>query len=370
MTRRIDREQGIPIYRQLKEILRRSIFDEFNPGDKFYSEGQIARKYDVSSMTVNKVICELALEGLLYRVQGKGTFISNREVGQKKNIVVLLPLETPEIFSDDFFSIIWKGMEKEAGILGLNLITVGYSEHKRKMEDYINILDHNGIKGAVLLDIGANELLYLRDAGIPVVLLDYIRSTGDGVVSISTDNVDGAIEIVEYLIGLGHKRIACIGALTESPSFSERIKGYRTALMRRGLEVDEALIRISDRSLLKDRGKTAMFNCGYRAMKELLKSKKHFTAVFAVNDTIALGAVKAIKEEGLSVPQDISIAGFDGAVSAGKSDPPLTTMNIFTEKMGQLAVRILNDITVVDEPREIMISSQLIVRESCRRLEG
>jgi LacI family transcriptional regulator len=177
------------------------------------------------------------------------------------------------------------------------------------------------------------------------------------VDSVFTDNVGGAREAVTHLIRLGHERIGFVCEWFGDLSFAERFEGYKLALREHGLPYDE---KLTAEGLPREKGS------GYVAMRKLLE-KSIPSAVFAANDTTAAEALRAIKERGLRVPEDMAIVGFDDGFIALHTEPPLTTMRVFREKMGAMAAkRLLELIEDADQPPiQIKLSTQLIVRGSC-----
>lgn len=197
------------------------------------------------------------------------------------------------------------------------------------------------------------ELVALVRDGFPVVLQGSLP--GLDVPSVDVDNVAGARGAVEYLIGLGHRRIACI---TNAPlvysAATERLTGYRQALVAGGLAEDPALIE------------EGAFDApsGHAAMSALLE-RTDLDAVFVASDVVALGAIGALRETGRRVPDAVSVVGFDDIPLAPYVDPPLTTVRLPAFELGQAAGRALLDrIRDPDSQERTLLSTELIVRAS------
>ena len=193
----------------------------------------------------------------------------------------------------------------------------------------------------------------VRD-GFPVILQGALPDLD--VTSVDVDNVAGARDAVEHLIGLGHRRIACI---TNAPlvytAAQERLAGYRAAHAAAGLPVDEGLVATGDFDAPS----------GHAAMRELLE-RTSFDAVFAASDVVALGAIGALREAGLRVPRDCSVVGFDDIPLAAYFDPPLTTIRLPASELGQAAGRALLE-RIADpsaDARRTLLPTELIVRAS------
>lgn len=244
------------------------------------------------------------------------------------------------------------------------------SEHSAK-EDITaidSLADHNvdGIIVATRSNIGGDERLKdIADSSLPLVVVgrDFKH---DLVDSVAADNFTGGFEATQHLIDLGHKRIAFIGAGFENRGSLKRLQGYLSALVKHELPVDERLITGRKESLSDVPGYSTE-KIGYEGMKRLLSLPNRPTAVFARNDFTAMGAMTAIKEAGLSIPQDIAIVGFDDTPLAIHTLPPLTTVRQPMRLQGQIAAdlllrRISGNDNIDTETRTF--DCELIVRES------
>lgn len=252
---------------------------------------------------------------------------------------------------------------------GYNLF-ICISEHSAK-EDiaaFESLVDHNvdGIIAATRSNKEGDERLRsIADSNMPLVVVgrDFRHKTVD---HISADNFTGGFEATQHLIDLGHKRIAFIGAAFESRGSLKRLQGYLNALEKHGFPIDERLITGRKESVSDVPGYSTE-KIGYEGMKRLLSLPQRPTAVFARNDFTAVGAMTAIKEAGLSIPQDIAVVGFDDTPLAIHTVPALTTVRQPMRLQGQIAAemllrRITGDDTVTREER--ILDCELIVRES------
>ncbi|TMD28660.1 MAG: LacI family transcriptional regulator [Chloroflexi bacterium] len=197
------------------------------------------------------------------------------------------------------------------------------------------------------------ELSDLVSDGFPIVLQGSQPQVD--APSVDVDNRAGAQVAVEHLIGLGHRRIACI---TNAPlaytSAVQRVAGYRDALAAAGIEIDEGLI--------VEGGFDAA--SGHRAMAGLL-ARAQPTAVFVASDVVAFGALRALRDAGRRVPADVSIVGFDDIPLAEHFDPPLTTLRLPARALGVSAGQALIDrVAGRPVPPRTLLPTQLIVRES------
>jgi len=198
----------------------------------------------------------------------------------------------------------------------------------------------------------------LARQGIPTAVLKY-HSAELRIPSVSIDLDSGGFAAADHLIRLGHRRIAHIA---DRAPFSERAVdrtfGYKRALRQAGIRLEESWIAAADNSFLG----------GYEAMQSLLDTgRERPTAVFAFNDLMAVGALRAIRERGLSVPGDVAVVGFDGIDLGQYTNPTLTTIDHPRHELGRLAVEMVLDRLEGREPdlTEHVLPGRLVVRESC-----
>lgn len=197
------------------------------------------------------------------------------------------------------------------------------------------------------------ELRALVEDGFPIVIQG--RVPGLGAPSVDIDNVASARLAVDHLIELGHRRIACItNAPLEYTAAADRLAGYREALAAAGIRVDEGLIAQGAFSAPS----------GQQAMAAILAHGQP-DAVFAASDTVALGAIGAIRDSGFRVPEDISVIGFDDIPLAAYFDPPLTTVRMPAHDLGLAAgTAMLDVITGRDAPLRTLLATRIVVRSS------
>lgn len=206
---------------------------------------------------------------------------------------------------------------------------------------------------------GDKEVQKLSQCGLPIVSAN---EPIPGICTVVTENVSAAIEAVQYLINLGHRKIAHITGPLQltAPAARERFEGYRKCLESNGIAFNPALIEESP---------FWHADGGYEAGKRLLSRTRDFTALFVSNDSLAFGVKKALGEYGLEVPKHVSIIGFDGDESGGYTTPALTTMWQNTEEIGTIAARLLLRQLSGEELKDIIkVPAVLLMRESCKEL--
>lgn len=184
-----------------------------------------------------------------------------------------------------------------------------------------------------------------------------------GKAEFSTISVDDRLEskkMTEYLLDLGHRRIAFITERPEEAIGLRRIDGYREAFSSRNVEVEEQLIRY-----VQDELDHFSMENGYITTKKLLESGKKVTAIYAASDSLAIGACRAVLEAGKRIPEDISVAGYDGIALGEYYNPKLTTIKQPVEEMAKKSIRLLLDVIAErQEHQQIIFPAELIARES------
>ena len=225
-------------------------------------------------------------------------------------------------------------------------------------EEVIETLLSQNIDGLIVVPAGkdASYIERICEAGTPVVLLDrYFEESS--LKYIATDNYRGAVMATEFFIRNGHKQILCLQGIPFSSANRERIEGYIHSMTKFGLE-DYAYVAGDDFS----------FESGYVQTKLALSSDNVPTAIFALSNTILLGALRAIKESGLKVPHDISIISFDNAVYLDFLDPAITRIAQPAKEMGALAVELMIKLFEGRSIENMRLLPQLIMGESVRNL--
>jgi LacI family transcriptional regulator len=262
----------------------------------------------------------------------------------------------PDLYGE-FFSEVLRGADLRARRDGFHLLV---SSSHADGEDLVEALRsmRGRIEGLIVMapDVDTGSLVKAAGRGVPLVLLDPgLRVLGCD--SISIDNVQGATAAVRHLLGLGHRRIALIGGPAGNADALQRRDGYRQALAASGVGTDPALEVEGDFTEPS----------GYAAVARLLRLEPRPTAIFAANDYMAIGAMSALAQAGLTVPEDVAIVGFDDIAMARYLNPPLTTVNVDLLDLGARAVQRLID-TKNGAPtrrRHEVTPATLIVRRSC-----
>ncbi|MEX1187566.1 MAG: LacI family DNA-binding transcriptional regulator [Gemmatimonadaceae bacterium] len=261
----------------------------------------------------------------------------------------------PDLYGE-FFSEVIRGMDDTAQRHGFHLLISRAHADRQGIETAMRAM-RGRVDGVVAMspDLGADAPLDVP-ALLPIVLL-CSAPRGDGADLLTIDNQGGSKAIVGHLVGLGHTRIAIIKGAARNYDAAERMRGYRLALRAAGITPDP--------SLAAEGGFTEAG--GYAAALELLKVEPRPTAIFAANDSMAIGALSALRESGVRVPEDVAVAGFDDIPLARYMDPPLSTVRVPTYELGARAVELLlhgvehkND----HARRRERVSTEIVIRRS------
>ncbi|MBN2410913.1 LacI family DNA-binding transcriptional regulator [candidate division KSB1 bacterium] len=328
----------------------------------------IAHQLGISESTVSRVLNGKASK---YRISKKTEEIILKTAKElnftpnplarslRLNKTNTIGLVIPDI-SNPFFSSIARNVEQEARKLGYSIILCDTEEDTDLEKESLELLELRKVDGLIISPVGQtfNYIKRIYNNGMPIVIIDRYFPDLD-IPYVTSDNYKGAFEAISYLIDNGHRSIACIQGLTHTSPNNERVRGYREALLNYHLPVDEALIV----------GDSFGEQNGYLETKLLLKNEKNITAIFSVSNLISLGALRAIYEEGLRVPEDISIISFDDQPYSDYLATPMTTVTQKNKEMGQISIKLLiNQIEskIRFSSKCVILPTKLIKRKSVK----
>jgi len=326
----------------------------------------VARDSGVSYSTVSRVLngYEHVKESTRQRVlesAKKLKYVANLQArslaGGKTNVIGLL---VPSL-DNGYLAEIVRGADNELFRSDYNMMLYTTHRHQGKESEYVKSI-YSGLTDGLLLLVPLTTTSYLdalHEQNFPYVLIDQADNTGKSNIVDST-NWQGAYDATSYLIRLGHRHIAHIAGLSGLSSAIERLDGYKAALSDHDILINEDYILQGD----------FYTNSGYKHAVTLINMPNRPTAIFAANDLMAIGVMDAMREHNLSIPDDISIIGFDDIPQAVITYPKLTTMRQSLEQMGQVAVQLL--LEQIENPERsatrITLSTRLIERESCHEI--
>lgn len=325
----------------------------------------VAKKAGVSISTISRAMnnkdrlnphtyerVQRAMRELEYRKTGR-----NSGSARVRTVAVVVPTVL-----DPFFSVVLHGIDAISKTYNYNILLFDSMNSTDIEIDIAKRILESALDGVIFVPSGASTVAYsrLRDAGLPVVLLDRLLDVEDPSYVISNDE-EGAYLAVKYLIDLGHRGILYMGGIHDTSTEAARLRGYSRALRECGIPVvDEAISECSFDS-----------QSAYSAMKEILQKKTlQFTAMFAGNDLMAFGIRKAIEESGLNVPRDISLVGYGDMPFASLIS--LTSVSCPALEMAKSALSLLIHIIekkYVSSHKTIMRPA-LILRSSCAQISA
>ena len=280
--------------------------------------------------------------------------------GLKTKRTHTLGMLIPDI-TNPFFAEIARGVEDAANKNDFNIILCNTDDRLKKERTYLEILRGKRVDGLILgtAHIKDKSILELEKNNFPYILVSR-NIEGLDKNCVIVDDEAGGIMAAEYLIKLGHRRIAHITGPLKTRSALNRLKGYKLTLKKHEIEYEDELVGEGD---FRIKG-------GYQVMKRFLKLAEPPTAIFAANDLLALGAMQAIQKKNFHIPEDFSVIGFNDIELASFIYPALTTIRQPMLEMGALAVKML--LRIIEEgefnQRKIVLKPKLIIRKSCKKI--
>lgn len=312
-----------------------------------------------NALNNKKGVCRETAEKIIKIAQDNGYFTKPKIAGIK---FVIYKNNGLVVSNSPFFASLIAGVVSESKKYGYDTAIFNLDKSSPEFEQNLNQLMTDG-KSAILLlatEMTEEEIQVFNNIPAPVVILDgwFEKSVFNSVLINNTDSANSA---VQFLIENGHRKIGYLGGNERIRNFIDRKRGFDHALIQNGLKINPSY----DFYLMPS------MDGAYNDMNLLLEKKPELpTAFFADNDIIALGAMKALKDHGYSIPNDISIIGFDDVEFSSISTPALTTIRVFKQEMGQIAVRRLIELINTDTKvkSKIQICNEFVVRDSVKRL--
>ncbi len=340
-----------PKYIEVKNKIKNKIICGELSG-KLPGERTLAESFGYSYMTIRNAINELVSEGFLYKMERKGTFVSqlHKTVNKTGNIGFFLPEMIVGGIYGPYYSMVFHWLEKECRKNDFNLIyfstldKVGPKQLKKKVD---------GLVVSYFPDLKKSISDFSRY--LPITCIDNMFESAS-VPSVLFDNVGGTYSSVSFLVDKGLTRIGYIAGLPDSDICRDRLKGYVDAVDDFGLDKEPYLIYYGDYS----------FDSGLKGGIKLLSQKNPPKGIICANDNMAYGVIRAAIERGLKIPEDLSIIGFDDVETSAKMNPPLTTIHAPLQILCKLSVSNLMNMmnNKILENTKKVIPTWLVVRES------
>lgn len=357
-------EQPRKYYRLMDDLKQQILSKVFHPGDRLPSENELAGAYQVSRHTVRKALAILENEGYIYALHGKGTFCSEAALhaARSKNIAVITTYLDSYIFTE-----LIRGIDRVLTDAGYDILLKNTRNSRQLEAKYLEELLGREIDG-LIIEPSKSQIfcrhmhLYqkLDEYGIPYVFIQGCFRQLREKPHVLLDDCGGGYEITKYLIERGCSKIVGMFKADDAQG-QNRHKGYVKALREAGIWYDPDRVvwfYTEDRTIQP-----------YQQMREMarLRGEYPFDGVVCYNDQIAVEVIRALEEEGISVPKDVSVAGFDDSCLAVNARVPLTTVEHPKEKLGELAAQLLLKMMEKGKPgRTIVIPPKLVIRKSVR----
>ena len=283
-------------------------------------------------------------------------------ISLKKTKTKSIGIIIPELSNVSFMDTV-QGISDIAMANGYQPIILSSDDNSKIESQALDVLLSKRVDGIIIASAGGNneKILKINDSRLPVVLLDRDDfNTQDNVLvdSVVLDNFNGSYKMINYLISLGHRRIAIIAGTKNSIISKERLEGYKKALVDNGIEINDDLILFGHFG----------YKSGYELTRSIVVSSLRPTAIYTINNILALGAISAMNEMNISIPKFMSICAFGDFKYVGALNPTLTVINQLAYSIGETTAKLLIEkMSNFDnwKPKKIVMPAELIVRNSC-----
>ncbi|HOL21616.1 MAG TPA: GntR family transcriptional regulator [bacterium] len=335
---------------------------EYSVGTPFYTIDEICQKFNVSRITAKRVFQELKNEGWILPVRRRGAIVNRSHIQKDIFFIVGSPFleEQPSVTSDYFvINQLLKGMHAEEKFYNVKITTIGHRFFFSHLKNFIN---KDVLMSAQLLydfkdwfEKHPSTFQFLKSDIQPVLLHSFEKYEGFSMTR--TDYEKGIGLAVEHLVNKGHKDIAYLTKDINFPPFYLRFKGFIDTLKKKNIPLKMDLVKVT--SDIKS-------NVIWDDVKKLFSLKKRPTAIVCASDVIAINVLEYCEKNGVRVPEDIAVTGFDNRGETEFSPPPLTTVDSKLEEQGIKAVELIikRSNTRVLEPVVITLEPELIIRKS------
>jgi len=364
--KKVVREGSAYLYQQVVDILRKEI-NTFTPDQKFYTDREICKLFQVSQATARQALAILTQEGSIRRVSAKGTYVQKRRspVHTKHlsiGVVSLLGQDRPH--SGAVHGIESAAAEWECSVhfSDFGNIPMDAEEQCEQLPDLVKGLMERKVDGIIIVSPikRSEERLpaYLKNTDIPCVLINWLTREERNVV-VAADYEDAEYRVTAHLIGHGYKTIGYVGGIAGRQSNRDRYTGYCRALADKGLTYCPEYVMPENPTTHED--------SGYACAKRMMAAGSVPRAIVAATDYLAWGLIEAFKEKKIRVPEDVAVTGFDDNPLAARIKPPLTTAAEPYYELGRHAMNMLR--TEMEgrqrSPAVVLVPCELVIRKSC-----
>lgn len=326
---------------------------------------EIAQQANVSHTTVSRVLNDNPnvrpeTRDRVLAVVRAHNFVPNpraRAFSSNKSRIIGLLIND---ISNPFFAELARGMEDKAFEHKYYVIICSTDEKLKKRQDYLQFLMRAGVDGLAFASVKENDrnTEKLKSGTLPVIMVNQVTRGGD-FSHVVCDNRKGIRMLVDHLVGLGHSKIGIVCGPDDIYTGRERMEGYIDALKAHNLSINDRFVFRAEFSI----------ETGYQGAKKILADEADRPeAIIAGNDNIARGVLDAIRDEGLHVPKDVAVVGFDNSKFAGHSRVLLTTIDQKKYQMGSITAELLINMIEKgssDYTHRVVVEPNLVIRESC-----
>jgi GntR family transcriptional regulator of arabinose operon len=355
----------IPLYIQLRTFILEQIQQHrWQSGNRLPSENELAKQFGVSRITVKNAVKTLVQEGLIYRVQGRGSFVAAPGTGEptlistesSNNSLPLIAYLMPWL-RNGFTANLLSGVEEEISKSGFNVLFYKTHDSQQLEKELIHQVIQLGVKGIIIFPVEGEhfneELVQLTLSRFPIVLIDR-EMRGIAANSVCSDHSGGAYAATKHLIEQGHRQIAFIGSSKRGTmSVEERILGYEKALSDHGLPIHHS---------------HRLLHAEANDIEDFLREHNEITAVFAENSGTGNHIIKIANTLSKSIPERLSLVFFDDYEYSEMSRIQPTVVVQQEEEIGKEAARLLLSLinNPMQEQKKIVLPSHLTVRQSTK----
>jgi LacI family transcriptional regulator, repressor for deo operon, udp, cdd, tsx, nupC, and nupG len=324
---------------------------------------QVAKQAGVSVATVSRVLngqntvsakTKMKVEETIKKLNYEPSLLGrNLRTSESRLFLILIPT-----ISNPFYLEIIKGIEQVAISQNYNILLCETDSNPEKENIYFDLVRKKMADGIISMDPAVNVETLKKLAENYAIIQCSEYEEGTGIPYVTIDNEEASYRAVKHLIQIGHKKIALMNSDEKYLFARQRKMGYKRALEESGITLKNEYIIPTQR---------LGFENGQQAMKKILNLQDRPTALFAVSDLLAIGALKEINAAGLHVPNDIAVVGFDKIDFSNMTNPTLTTIAQPMKRMGSVAARMLIEKIKGEEVESIILDHELVIRESTSR---
>ncbi|HVO72641.1 MAG TPA: LacI family DNA-binding transcriptional regulator [Ignavibacteriaceae bacterium] len=327
----------------------------------------VAKEAEVSIATVSLVIhnhkrispeTKLKVNRIIKELNYHPSRSARGLVFQKTGNIGFILTEDHFLRSEPFYTRVFIGTEFQARQYEYYILFTTISSTFQVGDKLPRFILERNVDGIIIAGKVPSAILDgLNKYNLPIAFADYYPPEGNYPV-VMIDNISGGILAVQHLIGLKHKKIAFIGGDIEHPSIWDRFQGYKSGIEKSGIKFNPDYC-ITDTDCPNREN-------GYSSAKKLLEKSPDITAIFACNDAMAIGVMQYLKEKECSIPEDISLIGFDDVEADLSLDPPLSTIGVPKAELGIEAMRLMSDMlnNSITSPKKILVPVELVQRRS------